>query len=112
MIERLKRHEVQVLRRAGHTWKEIAALSGVSVRTVRRIAAETEITTIDNAAERARREVGRPSKAEAYRDVLVQALTEEPTLRRWSCCIARVRRGTPAGRARSMRWPKRCGPAS
>ena len=59
----LKRHEVQVLRRAGHTWKEIAALSGVSVRTVRRIAAETEITTIDNAAERARREVGRPAKA-------------------------------------------------
>jgi hypothetical protein len=44
-------------------------------------AAETEITTIDNAAERARREVGRPSKAEAYRDVLVQALTDEPTLR-------------------------------
>ncbi len=65
MIEMLKRHEVQVLRRAGHTWKEIAALSGVSVRTVRRIAAETAITTIDNAAERARREVGRPSKAEA-----------------------------------------------
>jgi transposase len=81
MIEMLKRHEVQVLRRAGHTWKAIAALSGVSVRTVRRIAAETEITTIDNAAERARREVGRPSTAEAYRDVLVQALTEEPTLR-------------------------------
>jgi DNA polymerase-3 subunit delta len=25
MIEMLKRHEVQVLRRAGHTWKEIAA---------------------------------------------------------------------------------------
>ena len=39
MIEMLKRHEVQVLRRAGHTWKAIAALSGVSVRTVRRIAA-------------------------------------------------------------------------
>ena len=81
MIEMLKRHEVQVLRRAGHTWKEIAALSGVSVRTVRRIAAEVEITTIDNAAERARREVGRPSTAEAYRDLLVQALAEEPTLR-------------------------------
>jgi transposase len=80
MIEMLK-HEVQVLRRAGHTWKEIAALSGVSVRTVWRIAAEADITTIDNAAERARRQVGRPSKADAYRDVLVQALTEEPTLR-------------------------------
>jgi transposase len=81
MIDMLKRHEVQVLRRAGHTWKEIAALSGISVRTVRRIAAETDITTIDNAAERARREVGRPSKADAYRDVLTQALTEEPTQR-------------------------------
>lgn len=81
MIDMLKRHEVQVLRRAGHTWKEIAALSGVSVRTVRRIAAETDITTIDNAAERARRQVGRPSKADAYRDVLMAALTEEPTLR-------------------------------
>ncbi len=81
MIDMLKRHEVQVLRRAGHTWKEIAALSGVSVRTVRRIAAETDITTIDNAAERARRQVGRPSKAEEYREVLMAALTEEPTLR-------------------------------
>jgi hypothetical protein len=81
MIDMLKRHEVQVLRRAGHTWKEIAALSGVSVRTVRRIAAETAIATIDNAAELARRQVGRPSKADDYRDVLVQALTEEPTLR-------------------------------
>jgi transposase len=55
MIEMLKRHEIQVLRRAGHTWKEVAALSGVSVRTVRRIAAETEVTTVDNSAERARR---------------------------------------------------------
>jgi transposase len=81
MIDMLKRHEVQVLRRAGHTWKEIAALSGVSVRTVRRIAAETDITTIDNAAERARRQVGRPSKADEYREVLMAALTEEPTLR-------------------------------
>jgi transposase len=81
MIEMLKRHEVQVLRRAGHTWKEIAALSGVSVRTVRRIAAQAAITTIDNAAERARRQVGRPSKAATYRDMLAQALTEEPTLR-------------------------------
>ena len=81
MIEMLKRHEVQVLRRAGHTWKEIAALSGVSVRTARRIAVETAVTTIDNAAERARRDVGRPSTAEAYREVLVQALTEEPTVR-------------------------------
>ena len=53
----------------------------VSVRTARRIAAETEVTTVDNAAERARRQVGRPSKADAFRDVLEHALAEEPTLR-------------------------------
>ena len=67
MIEMLKRHEVQVLRRAGHTWTEIAALSGVSVRTVRRITAETDITTIDNGAERARRQVGRRRRPTSIR---------------------------------------------
>jgi transposase len=77
----LKRHEIQVLRRAEHTWSEIAALSGVSEKTARRIAAEEPVTTVDNAAERSRRQVGRPSKAEAYRDVLVHALTENPELR-------------------------------
>jgi hypothetical protein len=76
----LKRHEVQVLRRAGHTRKAIAALSGVSVRIVRRIAAETAVATIDNAAERVHRQVGRPSTADAFRDVLLAALTEEPKL--------------------------------
>lgn len=63
MIEMLKRHEIQVLRRAGHTWQEVAALSGVSVRTVRRVGAEVAVTTVDNEAERVRRQVGRPSKS-------------------------------------------------
>jgi transposase len=81
MIEMLKRHEIQVLRRAGHTWAQVAALAGVSVGTARRVAAEDGVTTVDNAAERARRQIGRPSKAEAYREVLVQALAAEPTLK-------------------------------
>jgi hypothetical protein len=81
MIDMLKRHEIQVLRRAEHTWSEIAALSGVSEKTARRIAAETPVTTVDNAVERLRRQVGRPSKAEVHRDVLVQALTEDAALR-------------------------------
>ena len=81
MIDMLKRHEIQVLRRANHTWNEIATLTGVSVSTAQRVVAEDAVTTVDNTAERARREVGRPSKAEAYRDVLVQALTEQPDVR-------------------------------
>jgi transposase len=81
MIEMLKRHEIQVLRRAGHTWMEVASLTGVSVGTARRVAAEEAVTTVDNAAEGAERHIGRPSKAEAYRDVLVKALAEDPGLR-------------------------------
>jgi predicted transcriptional regulator len=59
----LKRHEIRVLRRAEHTWNEIAGLSGVSETTARRIAAEDPVTSVDNTAERERRRVGRPSKA-------------------------------------------------
>src|SRR5262249_26448832 len=81
MIDMLKRHEIQVLRRAAHTWSEIAALSGVSEKTARRIAAENPITDVDNPGERERRQVGRPGKAAAYREVLVKALTEEPEVR-------------------------------
>ena len=87
MIEMLKRHEIQVLRRAGHTWAEVAALTGVSVGTARRVGAEDGVTTVDTAAERARREIGRPSKADAYREVLVQALTEQPDV----TCVSAVR---------------------
>lgn len=65
----LKRHEVQVLRRAGHTWAQVAALTGVSVGTARRVAAEDGVTRVDNAAERARRQIGRPSTAATYRAV-------------------------------------------
>ncbi len=82
----LKRYEIQVLRRAEHTWSEIAALSGVSEKTARRIAHEDPGSNVDNAAERARRQVGRPSKAEAYRNVIVQALTEDPSLRSVELC--------------------------
>ena len=81
MIEMLKRHEIQVLRRAGHTWAQVAKLAGVSVGTARRVAVEDDITTVDSGAERARRQIGRPSKADAYREVLVQALSEAPGLK-------------------------------
>ena len=40
MLDVLKRHEVQVLRKAGHTLAEVAKISGVSEGSVRRIIAE------------------------------------------------------------------------
>ena len=43
----LKRHEIQVLRRAGQTQVEVARLAGVSLGSVRRVEREAEVTDID-----------------------------------------------------------------
>ena len=42
----LKRHEIQVLRRAGHTLKEVAKLTGVSQSSVQRVEAEPAVVTL------------------------------------------------------------------
>jgi transposase len=80
MIEMLKRHEIQVLQRAGHSQIEIATLAGVSLGSVRRVGREPEVTQIDNPRERARREIGRPAKAEPFRAFVVEALALDPDL--------------------------------
>jgi transposase len=80
MIDMLKRHEIQVLRRAGHAQTEVAALAGVSLGSVRRVERESAVAHIDARAERERRSIGRPSKAEPFRSVVVDVLTREPEL--------------------------------
>lgn len=76
----LKRHEIQVLRRAGHAQTEVAELAGVSLGSVRRVEREAAVTQIDTKAERERRAVGRPAKAEPFRSLIVELLTREPDL--------------------------------
>ena len=56
MIDMLKRHEIQVLRRAGHSQIDVARLAGVARRTVQRIDTEATVTQIDTAREREARE--------------------------------------------------------
>jgi transposase len=80
MIDMLKRHEIQVLRRAGHTLEEVATFSGVSIGSVRRVIAEPAVETVDADAERARRRVGRPAKAERFLEVITTALGEDGSL--------------------------------
>jgi transposase len=80
MIEMLKRHEIQVLRRAGHSLPDVARLAGVSVRSVQRVGGEAVVHHVDNDAERARRAIGRPSKAEPFREFVVSELAKEPEL--------------------------------
>jgi transposase len=80
MIDMLKRHEIQVLRRAGHTQDDVAELAGVSVRSIRRVEGEIEVSHVDNEAERESRRIGRPSKAEPFRPFVVEQLAKEPEL--------------------------------
>jgi transposase len=78
MIDMLKRHEIQVLRRAGHTRLDIADRAGVSVRSVQRVEIEPAVAHVNTAGERTRRSIGRPSKAEPFRRFVVELLTAEP----------------------------------
>lgn len=76
----LKRHAIQVLRQAGHTLDEIATFVAVSRKSVQRVIAEPAVTHDDTELERTRRHVGRPAKAEAYRERVVEWLKAEPEL--------------------------------
>jgi transposase len=80
MLDMLKRHEIQVLRRAGHNAAEVAALASVSRRSVRRVEAEVAVVHVDTALERERRRIGRPSKAEPFRGLVGELLAAEPDL--------------------------------
>lgn len=80
MLDMLKRHEIQVLRRAGHSQAEVAQLAGVSERSVRRVAAEPAVVEADTAAERVRRRIGRPNKVECFREFVVETLKAEPAV--------------------------------
>jgi len=74
----VRRHEVQVLRRAGHSLAETAKLVGVSQSSVQRVEAEAAVLSFDTEAERSKRQLGRPSKAEPFRSFLVAELVTQP----------------------------------
>ena len=59
MLGMLKRHEVEILLKAGHPKTEVARLSGVSLRSVNRIAEESPVVHVDYAAEPSKRQIGR-----------------------------------------------------
>jgi transposase len=75
MYDRMKRYEVMVLRRAGHTQAEVAELAGVSVRTVRNMEGETDAQTPPPP-----KPVGRPAKVGRYGERIAAWLADEPGL--------------------------------
>ena len=76
----LKRHEVEILLKAGHRKVEVARLTGVSLCSVKRIAQEGPVVHVDDAAERAQRQVGRPSRVANFRKSILAILQQEPDL--------------------------------
>jgi transposase len=80
MHDMMKRFEIQVLRRAGHAQEEVATLTGVPVRTIRRIEAEEVVTNVDTEAERRERGVGRPGRIHDWRPFVERVFATEPSL--------------------------------
>jgi len=80
MLDMLKRHEIQVLRKAGLGQDQVTSIAGVSERSVRRVEAEAPVVAIDTSAERQRRRVGRPRKAETFRQLVTDLLDDEPAI--------------------------------
>ena len=59
MLPLLKRHEIQVLLRAGHSQEDVATRTGASADTVRRVKLEADVIHVDDVAERRERKIGR-----------------------------------------------------
>ena len=76
----LKRHEVEILLKAGHSKAEVARLAKVSLCSVKRIAEEGPVVHVDDCAERAKRQIGRPSTVQNFRKQVVGILQEAPDL--------------------------------
>ncbi len=85
----LKRHEVEILLKAGHPKTEVTRLSGVSLRSVKRIAEESAVVHVDDARERGKRKIGRPSTVANFRKQVIAILQETPDLAAWGCkCVS------------------------
>ena len=80
MIDQLKRYEIQILLKAGHSQTDTSRIAKVSLRTVQRVAEEPEVEHPDDGKERTRRMIGRPSTAEPFRSLAEKLLQEESQL--------------------------------
>ncbi len=83
----LKRHEIKVLLKAGHTQTDVARLAGVSRRSVQRVAIEGAIAApVDDHTAGQTRGIGPPSVVEHFRKFVVDLFEQEPTLKSVEVC--------------------------
>lgn len=74
----VRRHEARLLRKHGHTQKDVGVITGMPERSVRRIEQEPPCEDFDDAAEHARRRMGRPSKVAPFLARIEQLLQDDP----------------------------------
>ena len=70
-----KRREVKTLLRE-HKPSAVARRTGVSLSSVKRIARESDVGHVDDATERRRRRIGRPSKIRCFRSATTEGIAE------------------------------------
>ena len=80
MLGLLKRHEVQVLLKAGHKRTEVSRLTGISRSSVQRISAEATTEQFDDTAERLKRRSLRPSIVKGFWETINDILEKHPDL--------------------------------
>jgi len=80
MFDAMKRHAVQVLRKAGMAVDEIARITGTCARTVQRIGKEKAVEVIPVSVNSEKSGVGRPSKVEAFVSAVAEILKDEAEL--------------------------------
>jgi transposase len=93
----LDRHAVQALVRAKVPAHQIAQQFKTSVRTIRRIAREAAVTSVDDGASRAPREIGRPGVTDAVRARATALLTDDPEVPPGEVWRRLREEGTPVG---------------
>jgi hypothetical protein len=72
--------DLEILLKAGHRKTEVAWLTGVSLCSVKRIAQEGPVVHVDDAAERAQPQIGRPSTVANFRKPILEILQQTPDL--------------------------------
>jgi len=101
----LKRHEVEILLKAGHPKSEVARLAGVSLCSVKRIAEEAPVVHVDDAAEREKRRIGRPSIVEDFPETRPKdSGRENPTYPLWRSSAGFGKRATRGVRPPCTLW--------
>ena len=80
MIPTRTRRKIHSLLDRGYSQLVVSERANVSLRSVKRIAKEPAVKSLDDAAERKRRGIGRPSVVDSYRRFINRLLEKNPQI--------------------------------